>query len=71
MITNQRMLFPEPATIIRSDQHLGGYEKRGAHVSHGATTTMLLTYASIPQINFPERTRLPCLNVECRTRYFD
>ncbi|SRR6266702_78064 len=26
MITNQRMLFPEPATIIRSDQDLGGCE---------------------------------------------
>src|SRR6266702_6439023 len=26
MITNQRMLFPEPATMIRSDQVLGGYE---------------------------------------------
>src|SRR6266702_2527016 len=27
MITNQRILFPEPATMIRSDQYLGGCER--------------------------------------------
>ena len=27
MITYQRILFPDPATMIRSDQYLGGYGK--------------------------------------------
>ena len=29
MITNQRMLFPEPAIIVQSNQRLRGYKRKG------------------------------------------
>jgi len=59
--TNQRMLFPDPATNVIKHQMVSGKRLNTAHVSHGSKVMEPRFGFSIPERCSLERTMLLCV----------